>query len=399
MSIFRIILVHLKGRRIKTAFLGIALSLGVATVIAMISLVFAMRLELGNELDKFGPNIVIMPRFQGQTLASEGGGLGQVSAELKPLTPEDIDKIKTISDRESLNIISPKLVGPAKINGQPALLVGMDTESEFKMKPWFSFHELVGANPGGVETKPYAVKLADTELILGFETAQGLGLSAGDAVSVNGQPYQLTGILNKSGGDEDRLIFANLSSVQSLLGYEGSYSMIEVSGFCNNCPIEDMTSQISDVLPNARVTALRQAALVREETIDRFETFGSLFSVAALLMTVLSGITTMLSSVNERTGEIGTFRAIGFRRGQILELIFGEAILISLLAGFMGYVVGTLVAKLAGPGLAQIEVMIPWDPNLLLLSMILSMGLGILSSIYPALKAANMDPVRSIRHF
>ena len=83
----------------------------------------------------------------------------------------------------------------------------------------------------------------------------------------------------------------------------------------------------------------------------------------------------------------------------ILELIFGEAILISLLAGFMGYVVGTLVAKLAGPGLAQIEVMIPWDPNLLLLTMILSMGLGILSSIYPALKAANMDPVRSIRHF
>ena len=105
------------------------------------------------------------------------------------------------------------------------------------MKSWFSFHELVGANPGGVETKPYAVKLADTELILGFETAQGLGLSAGDAVSVNGQPYQLTGILNKSGGDEDRLIFANLSSVQSLLGYEGSYSMIEVSGFLY-CPTD-----------------------------------------------------------------------------------------------------------------------------------------------------------------
>lgn len=399
MSIFRIVLVHLKGRRVKTAFLGIALSLGVATVIAMLSLVSAMRLELGNELDKFGPNIVIMPRFQGQALASGGAGMAEVSAELKPLTPNDIDRIKTISDRESLNIISPKLVGAAKLNGQPALLVGMDLQSEFKMKPWFTFSELVGSPPGKVLMKPYEAKLPENEVILGFETAKELDLSAGSTVSLNDQAYQVAAILNKSGGDEDRLVFANLITAQTLLGYEGAYSMIEVSGFCNNCPIEDMTSQISAVLPNAKVTALRQAALVREETIDRFETFGFLFSAAALLMTVLSGITTMLSSVNERTREIGTFRAIGFRRWRILQLIFIEAIIISILAGLVGYVVGILVAQLAGPGLAQIDVAIPWDPKLLLLSVSLSVVLVVLSSIYPALKAANMDPVRSIRHF
>lgn len=399
MSIIRIVLVHLKGRRLKTAILGIALSLGVATVIAMVSLVSAMRLELGNELDKFGPNIVIMPRFQGQALASGGAGLANVSPELKPLTPEDIGLIQTIKDRESLNIISPKLVGSAELDGNPALLVGLDLKAEFTMKPWFSFHEFKSSIPADDEVKPGQAVLADDEVILGSKTARDSGLSAGSLVSLDGQPFRVAGVLNESGGDEDSLMFANLASVQSLLGYDKAYSMIEVSGFCNFCPIEDMASQITDVLPNARVTALRQAALVRFETIDRFEAFGYLFSAAALVMTVLTGITTMLSTVNERTVEIGTFRAIGFRKGRIMQLILLESVIISLLAGLLGYAAGILTAKLAGPVLAQIEVPIPWDTSLILPAVILSVTLVVLSSFYPALKAANMDPVRSIRHF
>ena len=68
MSIFRIVLDHLKRHKIKTMFLTIGLVIGVATVVALMSIVSAMRLELGNELDRFGPNIVITPKFQGQEM-------------------------------------------------------------------------------------------------------------------------------------------------------------------------------------------------------------------------------------------------------------------------------------------------------------------------------------------
>lgn len=398
MSILRIVLVHLTGRRLKTAFLGIALSLGVATVIAMISLVSAMRLELGNELDKFGPNIVIMPRYQGQLLASGGNGLAEVSPELRPLTPEDIGRIQTISDRESLNIISPKLVGNARLDGASSLLVGMDVQAEFTMKPWFSFSQVADFVSLDPEVRPGEVVLPDDGLILGAAIAQEISAGAGETVSLNDTSFRVAGILAPTGGDEDRLIFANLAPVQTLLGYEGAYSMIEVSGFCNFCPIEDMASQISDVLPNAKVTALRQAALVRVETIDRFETFGYLFSAAAILMTVLSGITTMLSSVHERTVEIGTYRAIGFRRSRILQLILFEAVGISLVAGLLGYVGGILSARVAAPILAGIAVPVVWDTRLILPSVSLSVVLVLVASLYPAIQAANLDPVESIRH-
>lgn len=399
MSILRIIGLHMINRRVRTAFLGLALSLGVATVIAMVSLVSAMRLQLGNELDKFGPNIVIMPKYQGQTLASGGAGLPEVSADLKPLTAGDIETIGTIKDRESLNIISPKLVAQAELNGQPALLVGLLPEAEFNMKPWFTFRETLGAASGEELIKPAQALLQNNQVLLGSDTAKSFGLSCGSTVTLNAENFVVTGILNPTGGAEDRLVFANLSAVQELTGYEQAYSMIEVSGFCNFCPIEDMAGQITELLPNARVTALRQAALVRTETIDRFETFGYLFSAAALIMTVLSAVTTMLSTVNERTREIGTYRAIGFRKSRILALIIGEAVVISILAGLIGYAAGILAANVAGPSFAGITAQIPWDPKLILPAVLLSVLLALIAGAYPAVKAANLDPVRAVRHF
>lgn len=397
MNLFRIVLSHLKRRKIKTVLLGIALTLGVALVVAMISMVAAMRLELGNELDKFGPNIVIMPRAEGVQLSYEGSQFSEVAFDLKPLTPEDVQKIKTIKDRESLNIISPKLVGAVKLNDRSALMVGIDSQSEFTMKPWFSLNEDSVASLGDGLSDLKEMVLPEDGLILGSGAATDFGLEVGDSASINGQSFKVTGILNESGNDEDGLIFGKLATVQKLLQYEGGFSLIEVSGFCNFCPIEDMASQITDVLPNAKVTALRQAALVREETINRFETFGILFSVASILLTVLFGITTVLSSVNERTQEIGIFRAIGFRKAAIIQIIVIEAMAVSLLAGAVGFTGGILIAKILGPIFGHITVPIPWNFSLLLPALILSMGLAVISSLYPAVKAANLDPVDAIR--
>src|SRR5512133_1769308 len=147
MSIFQIAIDNLKRRRIKTAFLVIGLVVGVATVVSLMSIVQAMRLELGNELDRFGPNIVIPPRFQGQELFYGGTQVSKVAFDVKPLTESDLPQIRKIPDRESINIISPRLVVAVTIENRQALLVGVETRKEFTMKPWFSLQAVDGSAP------------------------------------------------------------------------------------------------------------------------------------------------------------------------------------------------------------------------------------------------------------
>src|SRR5512133_1533834 len=122
MTILSIALENLKRRKVKSLFLLFGLAVGVATVVAIVSTVQAMRLELGNELDRFGPNIVITPRYEGQEIYYGSAQVATVAFDVRPLTEGDLPKIRTIKDRESVNIISPKLVGAVTLGGRQALL-------------------------------------------------------------------------------------------------------------------------------------------------------------------------------------------------------------------------------------------------------------------------------------
>jgi putative ABC transport system permease protein len=396
-NIFQIALKNIKRRKRKMSFVVVGLVVGVATVVALINIIQAMRMELGNELDKFGPNIVITPRFQDLGLDYGGSQVAEVMTDVKPLTAGDLPLIRAIPDGDSVNIISPKLVGAVMLSQRKALLVGVETKSEFAMKPWFSLRELTGQMTGKAPSDLALLDLPDNGLILGSGIAGAYSVHAGDEMTVNDTVFTVTGILNEMGTEEDGLAYANLPVVQDLLGRPGIFSMIEVSGFCNFCPIEEMAEQMTAVLPNGRVTALRQAALIREETISRFSAFGFILSGVVLLVAALVVMTTMLSSVNERKHEIGIFRAIGFRRLHILEIIELEALMVSLLSGIIGYLAGSVTARAAGPYLAQMQVSIPWNPILIIPAILISIGIAAMASLVPAVKAANLDPVDALK--
>ncbi len=397
MSIIQIALNNLKRRKTRMAFLLVGLVVGVATVVALFSIVQAMRLELGDRLDEFGANVIITPRSEGMELNYGGTHVSEVSFNVQSLTEDDLPKIREIPDGDSINIISPKLVGAVIANGQNALLVGVDTKREFTMKPWFTLQEQTDLAYG---QKPGDLSLLDIpkdSLLLGSGAARAFGVQAGETITVNSRKFKVFGVLNELGAEEDGLVYGNLLVVQGLLGRPGEFSLIEVAAYCNFCPVEEIVAQINDVLPNGQATALRQAALIREETIDRFSSFGIALSGVVLLIAALVVLTTMLSSVNERTREIGIFRAIGFRQLHVVQIILLEAMMVSVVGGLTGFIVGNAVARSAGPFLAQMNVSVPWNTEMILPSVMLAAGLSVTASIYPALKAARLDPVEALR--
>jgi len=397
MTLYQIALNNLQRRRKKMVFLLLGLLLGVSTVVGMFTIIRAMRLELGDRIDEFGANILITPRAQGATVSYGGVQISEVTFGVERLTEADLPMIDSIKDREGINIISPKIVGAVDVGGRKALLVGVETRNEFTQKPWFALSEQEGLQAGATVGSLSLLEVPADRLVLGSAVARTLGVRAGDSVILNNQPFTVFGVLQETGGQEDGVLYANLVVAQGLLGRPGEFSLIELSAYCNFCPVEEYAAQLSAVLPNARVTALRQAALYRQETIDRFASFGFALSGVVVLVAALIVMTTMLASVGERTREIGIFRALGFRKSHIVQIIFLEAGLVSFLAGLLGFFLGTIAARLAGPYLAQLQAVVPVYHDLILPAVLLSVVLAVAASAYPALKAARLDPAQALR--
>jgi putative ABC transport system permease protein len=222
--------------------------------------------------------------------------------------------------------------------------------------------------------------------------------STGETLSINGKPVKITGILDETGSQDDFLIFGDLAFVQETMKKPGVLSLIEISAFCNTCPIEEIVKQISKQLPHAKVTAIKQTLQTKMEALDHFKKFSMGISSIVLLIGGLIVFTNMMASVNERKREIGIFRAIGFRKSHIIQIIFLEALIVGLIAGIGGYILGLGISHLIGPvitGMKDPKVLI--DPLLAMGAIFLSALIGILSSAYPAIHASKMDPTAALR--
>lgn len=415
MRLHNISINNLKRRKGKTLFLTIGLLIGVTTVVTLVTLTRAMEEDIGKKLDELGANILIVPRSHDLTLNYGGLQFSGVALDVQPLNQSDLGKIHSIKNSENLSIVAPKLIVPAKVNGIEALVVGADFQEELRLKRWWKVtppDSGKNSHPSQKKSNPMnhsqtvdaksafflRESLTEKDLLVGYAAAHHLDLREGQSVEIQGQTFQVRGILEETGSQDDTLIFGNLARVQMVLGKPNQLSLVEVAAYCNSCPIDEMVRQISEVLPGAKVTAVKQAVESRMETVRHFKRFSVGISAVVLLIGSLIVFTTMMASVNERTREIGIFRAIGFRKGHIIQVILLEAFLIGLAAGALGYLTGVGSSWLALPFFLQVQQpKIGWDLAMALSATAISVALGLIASIYPALRAVKLDPAEALR--
>jgi len=384
MKLHTISINNLKRRKAKMAFLTIGLTVGIATIVTLVTLTRSMSSDIERKMDEFGANILITPQSNGLAMNYGGISLGGVTFDQREILEADLARIKTITNSKNISAVAPKVLGGVKVGSHDVLLVGVNFESELKLKQWW---KVFGDSPKD-----------QMELLVGSDASKILNVNPGDELTIKGETFKVAGVLDQTGSQDDSLVFASLPKAQKLLGKEGKITLAEVAALCSGCPIGDMVLQIAEKLPDAKVSAIQQVVEGRLKALDQFKRFSYAMAAVVVFIGSLIVFVTMMGSVNERTVEIGVFRAIGFRKSHIMRIILLEAALVSLLAGFLGYAVGMGGAKLALPFMAESRsAQLIWDGGVAFGSIGLAVALGLLASLYPALHAAKMDPTEALR--
>jgi putative ABC transport system permease protein len=383
MTLKIIVLRNLLRRKGKAAFVLAGIVLGVSTVIGIISYVEAMTTDINHKLEKYGANILIVPKTENLNLTYGGLSLGGVSFEMEEIREKDLEQVSNIKNSKNIAALGPLVLGVASVGSHKVLMAGVDFQSAGILKPWW---KVEGVLPG------------ENAVILGAEAARVLKMEIGNRLKVNDKDMDVSGILKSTGSQDDQLIFTRLSTAQAIFGKNGRVSMAEVAALCKDCPIEAMVKQISDALPGAKVMAIQQVVKSRMETLAQFKKFSYGISGVILFIGSMVVLVTMMGSVRERTDEIGIFRAIGFRKRHIMKIVFMEAAILSGLAGIIGYFLGFGVTKAALSLFSESHSgNVPFSFELAGSALMIALAVGLISSAYPAFMASRLDPNDALR--
>ncbi|MFZ5948601.1 MAG: ABC transporter permease [Stygiobacter sp.] len=390
MKLYSISFQSIRRRKSRTAFLIIGLLIAVASFVTLYIVSYNVNKSVAENLDEFGANMIITPKNDGLNLNYGEISITGLTIENENLKQNDISKIKSIKNKDNLSIIAPKLFNRVTIKFENVsteknvIAAGINFQDEIRLKKWWKVY-------GKLPEK-------NNEILIGSNIAKKLNIILNQKVILNKKEFIITGLLNETGSQDDGLIFIDLKAAQDLFNKKDELSLIEIAARCYDCPIEEIVRQTSAKLPDAKVTAIKQSIESKMAAMHSFEHFSFGISTVILVISLLVVFTNVNASVNERTKEIGIFMAVGFRRLHIIKIILLEVLVSSFVAGLLGFFMGVAAAKIITPLLSMnTNPNIDYNYSLLFISVGMAILAGLLSSIFPALRAARLDPTVAFR--
>jgi putative ABC transport system permease protein len=235
--------------------------------------------------------------------------------------------------------------------------------------------------------------------LLGRVLALNLGKRVGDELDIAGEPFRVIGIYESDSLFESGALTVPLETLQRMMGRQGQVTGFVVqASHSDPSAIADLRKRIETEFPGVAANPARDH-VERDVQIRLAKVMAWATTLLALLLGSVGMLNTMIMAVFERTQEIGVLRAIGWRRGRILNLIIGESICLGLIGaagGILLAVAGLRALLLAPTARGFIDPNLP--PAVLGMGVVLGLTLSFLGGVYPALRAASLDPSEAIRH-
>lgn len=235
------------------------------------------------------------------------------------------------------------------------------------------------------------------ELMLGRTAAKMLKKKLGDTVKIFDGSFRIVGIYETGVSFEDGGGVMPLKEAQALSRKNGQVSMlfIRVKNVDN---ADQLRADIERRFPELSVAKSTEFA-ERTQDVQVTRSLAWAISLIAIVVGGVGMMNTMLMSVFERTREIGTLRAVGWRRRRIMSMILQESLLLGAVGGVAGIVIGVLLVKLVELSPA-VSTMLKgsFSPGLFVQALAVAFALGAIGGLYPAYKAAGLNPIEALRY-
>ncbi len=390
----------LAANKVRTFLSTLGILIGVAAVIAMMAIGTGARRSIEQQLSSLGSNLLVV-----RPGAQRTAGVALQSGSVTRFTLRDADAIR--EEVPMARFVSATVSGRGQVvfgnRNWNTQIAGASPEYEDIQNS----HPIAGRffTEDDVKTRARVAVIGLTLVRELFGDANPLG----EYIKINRVIFRVVGVLPEKGASgwrdqDDIVVIPVTTAMYRLLGreYVDSIEIEAVSASSMEAAQEAIRRIIirNHRLPPAREESfnIRNMSEILEALTSTSRTMAwLLFSIAAISLLVggIGIMNIMLVSVTERTREIGTRKAVGARRRDILAQFLTEALVISLAGGGVGILLGSGIS-LAVSRLAGWTVAITWES--ILISCGFSVLVGVVFGIWPARKAAIMNPIDALRY-
>lgn len=401
---FKLARTSIKENRTRSFLTCLGIAIGVASIILILSLMGSISNLVKNEVNEIGSDlIVVRPN-------STKNSINNIIEELtssntfqqSSLSLSDID---TISGLDNVAAVAP-------------ISTSVNTlESE---KNTFTSVPILGTTPDFVKIEPLALRYGtfftdnnkENGIVLGHTLSLALfntiNSTVGKTVSILGEKFMVVGVLdeieksiNFDNVDFDNALIMDVHTLDKLLG-STQIQQINIKA-ANTDSLAAISGSIHDKLKNSKSGdenfSVAYGDGISHPASSLFTIVSGMLALVATISLIVGGIgvmNIMLVSVAERTHEIGIRKAVGASSRNILMQFLFEALILSIFGGIFGLILGYVFAFL-------VSIVTPFAPyiswEILALTLLTTLAIGIIFGIYPALKAASKNPIESLKHY